>query len=89
MGVLLERDDVNPNQEDTKYRQTPLSWATEKGHEGVVRMLLEREDVNPDQPDTHYGKTPLSWADEMGHAGVVKMLLERQDVRATILKNKN
>ena len=79
-NMLLERENVNPDQADTKYGQTPLSWAAEGGHEGVVKMLLEREDVNPDQPDTYYGQTPLSWAAANGHEGVVKMLLERRDV---------
>ena len=50
--MLLEREDVNPNQADTLDGQTPLTWAAMIGHEGVVKMLLEREDVNPNQGDT-------------------------------------
>ena len=73
--MLLEREDVNPDKPDTKYGQTPLSWAASKGHEVVVKMLLEREDVNPNQPDTKYGRTPPSWAAENEHEGVVNMLL--------------
>jgi len=78
--MFLERDDVNPDQPDTKYSQTPLSWAAENGLEGIIIMILERDDVNPDQPDTKYGPTPLLWAAVRGHEGVVKMLLERDDV---------
>ena len=78
--MLLEREDVNPDQPDTKYGRTPLSWAATKGHESVVKMLLEREDVNPDQPDIESGRTPLSWAAGNGHEGVVKILLARDDV---------
>ena len=52
--VLLEQEDVNRSQPDTKYSRAPLSWAAEGGHEGVVKMLLEREDINPGQPDTKY-----------------------------------
>jgi len=78
--ILVEREDVNPDQPDTKYGRTPLSWAAEKGHDGVVKILVEREHVNPDQPDTKYGRTPLSWAAEKGHEGVVKILLKRKDV---------
>jgi len=78
--MLLEQDDVSPNQADTEYGQTPLSWAVENWHEGVVKMLLEREEVNPNQADTNYGWTPLLLAAERGHEGVVKMLLEREDV---------
>jgi len=77
--VLSEREDINPDQTDTKYGQTPLCWAAEKGNEGVVRTLLEREDVNPDQVDTGE-RTPLWWAAMKGHEGVVKALLEREDV---------
>jgi len=77
--MLLGREDVYPNHADTKYGQTPLSWAAAIGHEGVVKMLLEREDVNPDA-GTIYGRSPLSWAAKSGHEGVVKMLLEREDV---------
>ena len=78
--MLLEREDVNLNQEDTKYGWTPLLWATWKGHSAVVRMLLERGDVNPNQADAKSGWTPLLWAAEMGHLGVAKILLEREDV---------
>ena len=77
--MLLEREDVNPDQADIKYGRTPLSWAVERGHGGVVRTLLERKDVNPDQSDVRYGQTPLLWAAGRGHEGVVKMLLERKD----------
>ena len=47
--MLLEREDVNPNQVDTQYDRTPLSWAAHRGHGAIAEMLLEREDVNPDQ----------------------------------------
>ena len=78
--MLLQREDVNPNQADTQYDRTPLSWAAYRGHGAIVKMLLEREDVNPDQPDTKSGRTLLSWAAENGHDGITKMLLEREDV---------
>ena len=78
--MLLERKDVNPDQPDTEYGQTPLLWAASNRHEGIVKMLLERKDVNPNQPDTEYGRTPLLWAASGGYEGMVKMLLERKDV---------
>ena len=78
--MLLEREDVNPNQLDDKYGLTPLTWAATKGHEEVVAMLLKREDVNPNQADTKRGRTPLSWAAQEGYEGVIKTLLERDGV---------
>jgi len=59
---------------------TALSWASKRGHEGVVRALLERCDVNSDTPGTGYNSAPLLWAAENGHEGVVRILLERKDI---------
>ena len=78
--ILLEREDIDPNQTDTKYGRTPLLWAVMKGHLGVVKMFLERGDVNPNQPNTYDRRTPLSWAAEKGHEGIVRSLLEREDI---------
>ena len=78
--MLLERQDVDPNLEDTKDRRTPLAWAARNGHERVVKMLLERTDLNPNQGDIKYCQTPLSPAARGGHEEIVKMLLQRGDV---------
>jgi len=78
--MLLEREDVNPNQTVAGYSRAPLSWAAQNGHEGIVKMLLERKGVNPDQADTEYGQTPPWWAANHWHEGIVKMLLQREDV---------
>ena len=78
--MLLDREDINPDQPDAKYGRTPLSLAARNGHDRIVGMLLKQEDVNPDQPDTEYGRTPLLWATKNGHDGIVKILLERDDV---------
>ena len=78
--MLLEREDINPDQADNDDGRTALSWAAENGHEGVVKMLLQRENVNPGKAGTWHGRTPLSWAAEKGHEGIVKMLSEREDV---------
>ena len=58
--MLLEREDINPDWADTEYDWTPLSWAAEKGHEGIVRMLLQREDGNLDLVEPTYSRIPLS-----------------------------
>ena len=80
VGKLFNRRYVNPNARDRRSGRTPLSWAAENGHEGIVKLLLGRNDVNPETPDTYYGQTPLSWAAQDGHEGVVKLLLERRDI---------
>jgi len=59
-------------------RRTPLAWAAERGHFGVVQLLLAREDINPNIPDG-IGRTPLALAVRAGHDGVVK-LLKRQNI---------
>jgi len=84
-GLLFGRKYVDPDSPSTSGR-TPLSFAAENGHEGVVKLLLERQDVNPDS-SSEFGRTPLIWAATYGHEGVVKILLERKDVnpdRSTI-----
>ena len=78
--MLLEREDINPDQADTVCGRTPLWWAAKGGHEGVAKMLLRRRDVSPDAADTKIGVTPVMMAAQNGHEGVVKMLLERNEV---------
>jgi len=78
-GLLLGKIYVNPDSL-SKYGQTSLWWAAEKGHEGVVKLLLWRKDVNPNTPDTRYSRTPLSLAAMNGHEVIVKLLLGREDV---------
>ena len=58
---------------------TPLAWAAEGGHEGIVKLLLDRKEVNPDSKDK-CGQTPLFCAAEGGHEGIVKLLLDRKEV---------
>jgi len=45
---VLEMKKWNVNARDC-FGGTALTWATERGHEGIVKMLLERGDINPDQ----------------------------------------
>ena len=76
--LLLGREDVNPGMPDN-CGQTPLSWATWRGHHRAVELLLGRGDVSLNMPDNR-GQTPLSLAASNGHDGVVKLLLEQEDV---------
>ena len=64
--MLLGRGDVNL----TNGGQTPLSWAAEYGHAGMVNILLGREDVNPGKPDK-LGRTPFWHASKHVHPEVI------------------
>ena len=60
--------------------QTPLSRATENGHEAVVKLLLDKNaDV---ETKDKYGQTPLSRATKNGHEAVVKLLDKNADVES-------
>ena len=78
VGPLFGWRYVNPDS-SSKCGRTPLLWASQNGHDGVVKLLLEQKDVNPDTPSKS-GQTPLSLAAENGHEGIVELLLERKDV---------
>jgi len=78
VATLIEMGYYDINGKDFLGR-TPLVWAANNGHEGVVKILLGREEVNPDKPGSN-GRTPLSFAAGRGHEGVVKVLLGRKEV---------
>ena len=59
--------------------RTPLVWAVESGHKGMVKLLLDRKEVNPDSRDDD-GETPLWHAAEGGHENIVKLLLDQKNV---------
>jgi len=86
VGGLFGRKNINPNIPSNSNR-TPLMWATENGHEAVVKLLLERRDLNPNIPETEYGLTPLSRAAESGHEGIARLLLGRNSLNPNIPNN--
>jgi len=78
--ILINAEGLEVDQQDCVGR-TPLTWAANNGHEGVVKILLELKDVDPNRPDKS-DLTPLAYASIEGHEGVVKLLLERDNVDA-------
>ena len=59
--------------------RTPLAWATNSGHEGMMKPLPGRKEVNPDLKDNG-GRTPLWGTTEGGHVGIVRLFLNRKKV---------
>ena len=76
--ALMDAKSCDINQLDFAGN-TPLFWAAENGHSGVVELLLEQEDADPNHPGVD-GRTPVGCAAVGGHEGVVRTLLGREDV---------
>jgi hypothetical protein len=72
-SLLLLLKNTGPNVK-FKSGRAPLSWATEKGYEDIVKVLLKNK-ADPNSKDQS-GRTPLSWAAGNGHEGIVRLLLE-------------
>ena len=62
--VAVESCDING---EDSAGNTPLMWAAQNGHEGVVKILLGRSDVNLNKTGSDW--TPLSWAAWRGMGG--------------------
>lgn len=69
-----------------KSGRTPLSYAAEKGHPGIVKALLGNPNVKPDTVDKD-GRTPLSYAVAGGHLDIVKTLLANSRVKPDLADN--
>lgn len=80
---------LDTNRADMKdsHGRTPLSYAADNGHEGVVRLLLDIDKAYADSEDT-FCRTPLSYAVRKCYKDVLKMLLVTGKVDI-ISKNKH
>ncbi|KAL9132838.1 MAG: hypothetical protein Q9175_005983 [Cornicularia normoerica] len=72
--LLLDRANVNPNQSDTTYQQTPL-WMASTASDGILGMFLERKDIEINGP-SRWGETPLYRAIQRKRLSAAKMLLD-------------
>jgi ankyrin repeat protein len=64
---------VEPDPKDNRGH-TPLSWASDRGYEALVRLLLEVKAETDSRDDE--GQTPLSLVAERGKETVVRLLLQ-------------
>jgi ankyrin repeat protein len=77
--LLLGTGKVDVNSKDS-YGQTPLSWASNNGHDVVVELLLDTGNVDVVDSKDSDGGTPLHRAAEKGHDSVVKLLERSQGI---------
>lgn len=57
-----------------------LSLASERGHEGIVKVPLYRKGVRPNLPDGFYCWPPCAWSAPNGQEGMLRALLRLTDV---------
>jgi ankyrin repeat protein len=78
LRIMLQRKLLDFQFADHQGR-TPLSLASQRGRETVVKLLLDTGKVGPDLAD-YNRRTPLSFAAQNGHEAVVKLLLDTSKV---------
>jgi ankyrin repeat protein len=82
LKILIESDPSLLEQAD-RYGQTPLLWASAKGHTDIVAYLLQcganihvaTETINVPYSENDHGKTPMNWALKHQHAGVIDVFV--------------
>jgi ankyrin repeat protein len=78
IGGLNKRNDLKG------YKgRTPLSWAVQNGHLGIVKCLLDTGSAINEIDDG--GRTALSWTSERGHETMTRLLINKKsDINARI-----
>jgi ankyrin repeat protein len=77
VGYLIENG-IDVNQQD-KYGQTALWWASENGHKEIVKLLLDHKEIKVNQQDED-GRSALMRASRGEHLEVVQLLLDHKDI---------
>ncbi|RYP60682.1 hypothetical protein DL771_010422 [Monosporascus sp. 5C6A] len=86
----LGLDDVDVDSRDGTYQRSALSWASENGFDGVVKLLIKGPKIRlteviklsfpksakVDERDKD-GRTPLSYAAWNGHLAIVRRLVKK------------
>ena len=85
--LLKQRKNINVNLQ-TQYRDTALTLASVKGHEGIVKALLGNKDINVNVQINH-GHAALTLASFNGHEGIVQALLEIEDIDVNVKDQAN
>lgn len=78
--------DVNTYDSDHGFGQTAIHWATENGHDEIVRLLLETGKVTVDQTDL-IGDTALVKAASNGHSSIVRLLCATDHVNVNAVNH--
>ncbi|KAL6835632.1 hypothetical protein J3E69DRAFT_319241 [Trichoderma sp. SZMC 28015] len=79
VGRLLATNKVDPDSRDKRTGRTALSWATENGHNDVVKLLLDTNKVNVNSTNGD-GSTPLHYASLRQHEDIVNLLLDTRSI---------
>ena len=72
---MVEEGGADVESKDSRYGQTPLSYAAQNGHLEIIKFLV-RESGADVESKSNNGQTPLSWAAANRHLEIVKFLVE-------------
>ena len=70
----MECASLSDGNKANKDGNTPLFWASDKGHSEVVKLLLAAPGIHVNRANKE-GNTPLHFASKEGHVEVEKLLL--------------